>query len=97
MTKLPRVRYGNLSAWARDRVLWSRAGQATTIAGYVRWAFPDGEWRGDACGCTDDRCAYGYHHDALTDCGCLDVLLDHYADHLAGRHGSYCPSTCVRV
>lgn len=31
-------------------------------------------WRGDACGCPDDRCI-GFHHDAQDDCGCLPVLL----------------------
>ena len=36
------------------------------------WA--DGRWRGDACGCPDDRCI-GFHHHKGEDCGCLPVLL----------------------
>jgi len=32
-------------------------------------------WRGDACGCPDDRCI-GYHHDVDDECGCLAALLD---------------------
>lgn len=32
-------------------------------------------WRGDECGCPDDRCI-GYHHDAEEDCGCLPALID---------------------
>jgi len=36
---------------------------------------PDASWSGDVCGCLDDRCANGYHHDGLEDCGCLPVLL----------------------
>ena len=46
-----------------------------TIAAYVRWAgWDDGDWHGDRCGCTDDRCI-GFHHDEYEDCGCLPVLL----------------------
>lgn len=36
-----------------------------------------GRWRGDACGCPDDRCI-GHHHGADEPCGCLRVLLDEY-------------------
>lgn len=44
------------------------------------WARAHGdidEWRGDRCGCTDDRCI-GYHHDAGEECGCLPVLIKTY-------------------
>ncbi|MBB2956768.1 hypothetical protein [Pseudoclavibacter helvolus] len=34
------------------------------------------DWRGDACGCPDDRCA-GHHHDTTETCGCLEVLIRH--------------------
>jgi len=34
----------------------------------------DGVWRGDHCGCSDDRCI-GYHHDVGEECGCLLALL----------------------
>lgn len=32
-------------------------------------------WRGDECGCPDDRCI-GYHHDAEEECGCLPALIE---------------------
>ncbi len=32
------------------------------------------EWRGDICGCPDDRCI-GFHHEGPDDCGCLRALL----------------------
>ena len=35
---------------------------------------PETEWRGDECGCTDDRCI-GYHHDEHEECGCLPALI----------------------
>ena len=38
----------------------------------------DGIWSGDACGCPDDRCKDGYHHDPHEECGCLQVLLAQY-------------------
>lgn len=31
-------------------------------------------WRGDECGCEDDRCR-GHHHAELEPCGCLPVRL----------------------
>jgi len=71
-----RVRYGNLSRHARDTI--TSHGAPVTVAGYVRHWFPDGVWRGDACGCPDDRCI-GYHHDEADDCGCLGVTLGEYA------------------
>ncbi|MEU8226171.1 hypothetical protein [Kribbella sp. NPDC048915] len=46
--------------------------------GYVPPADQALTWTGDLCGCTDDRCANGFHHMELTDCGCLPVLIDHY-------------------
>lgn len=44
---------------------------------YGGWS--DGEWHGDACGCTDDRCI-GYHHDDGEECRCLPVLIDKRAE-----------------
>ena len=54
-----------------------------TIAGYTRHFFGDAKWLGDRCGCPDDRCI-GYHHegDGESDCGCLPVCLDEYAEAL---------------
>lgn len=45
------------------------------IAAYVRYFCPDGNWRGDICGCLDDRCADGFHHGGVHDCGCLPVWI----------------------
>lgn len=42
---------------------------------YVRSWNADGVWRGDICGCPDDRCI-GHHHDAEDECGCLRSILD---------------------
>lgn len=83
-----------LNARARDVIKWSGyetpAGdwRWATIAGYVRHYFPDGVWSGDACGCTDDRCKDGYHHDPHEECGCLRVLLDAYVCGLRGHRWS---------
>jgi DNA-directed RNA polymerase subunit RPC12/RpoP len=44
---------------------------------------PDGspnEWTGDICGCLDDRCANGFHHMGVTDCGCLPVEIETYLE-----------------
>lgn len=46
-----------------------------TIVAYVRSQFPDGVWGGDTCGCFDDRCRDGYHHETWEECGCLPVIL----------------------
>ena len=46
-------------------------------AGQRTWV-PETKWRGDSCGCTDDRCI-GYHHDEHEECGCLPALLDELA------------------
>jgi len=48
-----------------------------TIAEYVRsQGYSDGEWRGDACGCFDDRCKDGFHHELDDECQCLPAILD---------------------
>lgn len=69
-TKAP-VRYGSLTRDARELIRWTDL----TIADYIRFWFPDGTWRGDSCGCPDDRCRDGYHHDLDDDCGCLPVCV----------------------
>lgn len=85
MTTKTAVRYGNLSRNARDTIkFWY--GNPVTIAGYIRFWFgpervADGEvvtWRGDSCGCPDDRCI-GFHHDRPDDCHCLPVTVGEYA------------------
>lgn len=64
-----------------------------TLAAYgvsqAGWARRNGygsarEWRGDVCGCPDDRCA-GYHHDGPDDCGCLPALLEQMTAGTGGR------------
>lgn len=45
----------------------------TDEAGNREW-IPETEWRGDECGCTDDRCI-GHHHDEHEECGCLPALI----------------------
>lgn len=41
---------------------WARAHTGGTV------------WKGDACGCPDDRCA-GSHHAAAAPCDCLAALI----------------------
>ncbi|TWH03862.1 hypothetical protein L615_001100000170 [Nocardioides sp. J9] len=61
-----------------------RALETIGAAGYTdeEWAraagWTDGLWRGDECGCDDDRCV-GHHHETSEECGCLPILLDHIA------------------
>lgn len=43
-------------------------------ASWARRFFSMPVWRGDTCGCPDERCI-GYHHDAAEDCGCLSSLI----------------------
>lgn len=64
------MRRHNLTSGAQDVI---RAA-GLSVAGYVRFCFPDGLWYGDRCGCSDDRCI-GYHHDEEDECYCLPVLL----------------------
>lgn len=58
---------------ARLELKWA----GVTQAAWARHWFADGKWHGDACGCTDDRCA-GFHHDERDECGCLRYLLEEY-------------------
>lgn len=67
-----------LTQTARDTI----KGSGLTIAGYVRHHFGDAGWHGDRCGCPDDQCI-GYHHYDESDCGCLPVLLETYAEQRA--------------
>lgn len=46
----------------------------------ARSIWGDSEWRGDVCGCTDDRCI-GHHHDG-SDCGCREVIIQERLDEL---------------
>lgn len=47
-----------------------------SVAAYMRHHGGTNTWGGDVCGCTDDRCANGYHHAGIDDCGCLPVLIN---------------------
>jgi hypothetical protein len=65
------IHYNRLSPVARSII----QDYGLTIAEYVRKAgWDDGDWHGDRCGCTDDRCR-GFHHDENEECGCLPVLV----------------------
>lgn len=66
----PRITYHRLTPSARAEIQWA----GSTIADYVRRWDSDGQWRGDRCGCPDDRCR-GHHHELHEECGCLAALL----------------------
>lgn len=85
-----RVRYGNLSPAVRQLIRYWY-GNPVTVAGYVRYWFDDGVWRGDSCGCPDDRCI-GFHHDRPDDCHCVESTLSEYAVWALG-----CPACGERV
>jgi len=55
------------------RTLWE---SGVPIASFIASFALDG-WRGDVCGCSDDRCI-GYHHGDDEDCACLPVLIEQY-------------------
>jgi hypothetical protein len=69
--KPKRINYHRLTPAARSEIQWA----GFTVAEYVRTWYPDGEWGGDRCGCPDDRCRDGHHHDPNEDCDCLTALL----------------------
>lgn len=71
-----------LSKQARDTIRFWYVGDdpriRVTIAGYVRREGDlGGKWRGDSCGCPDDRCV-DYHHDEWEDCQCLPAVLERW-------------------
>jgi hypothetical protein len=83
----PRAR-DRLNAAARQELRWA----GITAPGWARWCgWQDGQWHGDLCGCPDDRCMDGYHHDPYERCGCLDALLAQRARG-ATHHGDYGPN-----
>jgi hypothetical protein len=59
-----------LNTEARETLRAYGVSQAAWTRHHFGVSYP---WRGDACGCPDDRCI-GYHHFG-PDCGCLEVLL----------------------
>lgn len=64
MTKLNDTAKATLRDAGVTQAAWFRAN-----------GYDAGSWGGDACGCPDDRCANGFHHDGPDDCGCLPALL----------------------
>lgn len=62
-----------LNSDARDALRAAGVSQAAWIRGHFGEAAKS--WRGDACGCPDDRCI-GYHHDEQDECQCLPALLE---------------------
>lgn len=68
------------------RTFNSLTGTYVTVQEYIERHYPgETEWRGDECGCTDDRCI-GHHHDGDERCGCLDSQLDEFHDELADEY-----------
>lgn len=63
-----------LTALAKQRLRDENITQAAW-ARYAGWE--DGTWRGDECGCDDDRCI-GFHHYGNEDCGCIEVLIEQW-------------------
>jgi hypothetical protein len=53
-----------------------RAAGFTEAQWAAMWGYRGGKWGGDQCGCFDDRCANGFHHHGVNDCGCLQSMLD---------------------
>lgn len=64
------------------------------------WGAGDPEWKGDVCGCPDDRCI-GHHHSSDEPCDCLMVLGREYdeaereAIELSKRHQAGDPTAVV--
>ncbi len=55
------------------------AGAGMTPAAWARvLGYSGRSWGGDACGCPDDRCMNGFHHEPQQECGCLESLLTRY-------------------
>ncbi|SDR90613.1 hypothetical protein SAMN04489751_0769 [Brevibacterium sandarakinum] len=50
-----------------------------TQAEWARRWFGETTWRGDVCGCPDERCR-GYHHDKSEPCGCVRSLAREYSN-----------------
>lgn len=73
MTRLNATARATLREAGITQAAWARANYS-----------PDGKWRGDQCGCPDDRCANGFHHFGADDCGCLPVLIEQYFEWLRG-------------
>lgn len=65
-------RAGRLSPQAREEI----QAFGFSLFTYVRTQFPgEATWRGDVCGCPDDRCI-GYHHGPDDECRCLPAVLE---------------------
>ncbi|OBF77075.1 hypothetical protein [Mycolicibacterium fortuitum] len=62
-----------LSRYARQII----ASRGVKVADYIKFNTGGDTWHGDRCGCPDDRCSGGYHHDGGDDeCSCLPAVLD---------------------
>lgn len=64
MTRLNAAARTTLRAAGLGPTAWSKLHGGTTAT----------DWRGDACGCPDDRCI-GHHHEADVECPCLESLI----------------------
>ena len=78
-----------LSRAVRDAIINAKvqAEPRASIAGFVRSiGWEDGKWHGDSCGCVDDRCSGGFHHDDVGEpCGCFWVEFRQYLCGLRGH------------
>lgn len=75
MTKLSETAKATLRNYGVSQAAWARANYC-----------PTGKWVGDVCGCPDDRCANGFHHYGVDDCGCLETMLGLF---LKGTGGTF--------
>jgi hypothetical protein len=80
-----------LNATARTAI---REAGFTSTEWSMMWGYADGNWGGDQCGCQDDRCANGFHHDGTSDCGCLRQMI---SDAVAWRTATRSPNTVELV
>jgi len=62
-----------LNYQARETLRW--AGFTTREWAILHGYASAADWRGDECGCTDDRCI-GHHHNADEECQCLPALIE---------------------
>jgi hypothetical protein len=71
-----------LNATARSTL--HDAGVSVALWVRANYGRPGDTWTGDQCGCPDDRCANGFHHYGVDDCGCLPTLLELFLDGTGG-------------
>lgn len=85
LTQIVPTEIVGLSPKAQTEILRTFNGRVNaylTVTEYIAHFYPgESVWRGNTCGCTDDRCG-GHHHGVGARCRCLDALLDELHDEL---------------